>query len=86
MPSSSREEPTVRKTLTDVLDANLSHFALLHEGQYFQEGRDNWPQVPQTVCWRGQDHDRDVEARQILLKRQVPISGDKSFKVAGSQG
>jgi hypothetical protein len=57
-----------------MLSANLSHFTLLHEGQRFQQARYAWPKVAQAVRLCGQDDYCDVEARQILLKRQVPIS------------
>lgn len=47
--------------------------------------RGRWAEGRLSDWWHGEDQDRDAEARQILLKRQIAIRGDKGFEVRRRQ-
>jgi len=55
--------------------------ARLNFRQYRQQTRNKFPKVTQACRPRPQDNDAYLEARQVLLERQVLVSRQKNIEL-----
>lgn len=63
------------------LFADRYGFATLQRREQIKELGDKRLEIIQPVARSRQDHDSNVEFRQVLLERQVSVNGDENFKL-----